>query len=90
MPKIRYGLSYWVDRLPLSHRTAYPRQRGRLEIEVAITSGQCRGVVIVESLWPNHAFKGGKGINVLTGADPAGPIGGAAFHDTRVWIKFVG
>jgi anaerobic selenocysteine-containing dehydrogenase len=71
-------------------RVSIGNDRGELEIEVAITSGQCRGVVIVESLWPNHAFKGGKGINVLTGADPAGPIGGAAFHDTRVWIKFVG
>ena len=30
---------------------------------------------------------GGKGINVLTGADPVAPVGGAAFHDTRIWIR---
>ena len=61
--------------------------RGEVEIAVQIFDGQHRGVVVVESLWPNHAFKGGLGINVLTGADPAAPIGGAAFHDTRIWIK---
>jgi hypothetical protein len=41
----------------------------------------------VESIWPNRAFAGGKGINVLTGADPVAPVGGAAFHDTRIWIQ---
>jgi len=44
-------------------------------------------VVIVESIWPNDAFTGGKGINVLTGADPGAPVGGAAFHDNRIWIR---
>jgi len=71
-------------------RVVLGNDRGELEIVVEVTDGQLRGVVIVESLWPNHAFKGGKGINVLTGADPAGPIGGAAFHDNSVWIKPAG
>ena len=50
MPKIRYGLSYWVDRLPRSHRTAYPRQRGRLEIEVAIVGGGMAGCATAYAL----------------------------------------
>jgi len=27
------------------------------------------------------------GINTLVGSDPVPPNGGAAFHDTAVWIK---
>jgi len=50
-------------------------------------TGQQQGVVIVESIWPNSSFPAGLGINVLTGSDPAGPEGGAAFHDTRIWIQ---
>ena len=61
--------------------------RGVIEIAVQRFPGVQRGVVIVESIWPNEAFKHGKGINFLTGADPAGPQGGAAFHDNRIWIK---
>ena len=61
--------------------------RGELSIAAEVTDATQPGVVIVESIWPNHAFEGGKGINVLTGADPAAPIGGAAFHDNRIWIR---
>ena len=43
-------------------------------------------VVIVEGIWPNHAFAGGIGINLLTSADPGLPRGGAVFHDTSVWL----
>jgi anaerobic selenocysteine-containing dehydrogenase len=70
-------------------RVILGNERGELEIAVDVVDGHQPGVVIVESLWPNHAFKGGRGINVLTGADPAGPIGGAAFHDNCIWIKSV-
>ena len=45
------------------------------------------GTVISEGIWPNEAFADGRGINTLTGADPVAPYGGAAFHDTAVWIK---
>jgi hypothetical protein len=45
------------------------------------------GVVIVEGIWPNAAFEEDVGINVLTGADPIAPVGGAAFHDNRIWIR---
>ncbi len=61
--------------------------RGEVQLRAEISNGHQAGVVIVESLWPNHAFKNGLGINALTGADPAGPIGGAAFHDSRVHIR---
>ena len=61
--------------------------RGQVPIDVAVFDGVRRGVVVVESIWPNAAFEGGKGINVLTGADPLAPVGGAAFHDNRIWIK---
>jgi hypothetical protein len=49
--------------------------------------GVQRGVVVVESVWPNSAFDEGAGINVLTSADPGSPGGGAVFHDTAVWIR---
>ncbi|MBT5625218.1 MAG: molybdopterin oxidoreductase family protein [Proteobacteria bacterium] len=61
--------------------------RGEITIAAEIIDTAQQGVVIVESIWPNGAFVGGKGINVLTGADPAAPVGGAAFHDSRIWIR---
>jgi len=45
------------------------------------------GTVISEGIWPNAAFEDGRGINTLTGADPVAPYGGAAYHDTAVWIR---
>lgn len=61
--------------------------RGNLAIHVKLFSGMQPGVVIVEGIWPNQAFIEGVGINLLTGADPAPPNGGTAFHDTAVWIR---
>lgn len=61
--------------------------RGTVVIHALHFEGLQPGVLIVESLWPNHSFVGGVGINSLTGADPVSPIGGAAFHDNAVWIK---
>jgi hypothetical protein len=49
--------------------------------------GLQKPVVIVEGLWPNHAFEEGIGINLLTSADPGLPRGGAVFHDTAVWLS---
>jgi hypothetical protein len=43
--------------------------------------------LIAESVWPNAAYCDGRGINTLTGADSIAPLGGAAFHDNRVWIR---
>ncbi len=61
--------------------------RGEIELRAHIFEGVNEGVVIAESIWPNSAFKSGLGINVLTGSDPSGPVGGAAFHDNCVQIK---
>jgi anaerobic selenocysteine-containing dehydrogenase len=61
--------------------------RGDLVIHARVFDGVQPGVVVVESIWPNDAFEEGMGINVLTGADPAAPVGGCAFHDNRVWIR---
>jgi anaerobic selenocysteine-containing dehydrogenase len=68
-------------------RVRLGNDRGDLIIHTELFDGVQRGVVIVESIWPNHAFEEGIGINILTGSDPVGPVGGAAFHDNRVWIK---
>ena len=68
-------------------RVRLGNDRGNLVIHVELFNGVQRGVVIVESIWPNHAFEEGKGINVLTGADAVAPVGGCAFHDNRIWIR---
>jgi len=44
-------------------------------------------VLIAESIHPNKAHIGGRGINMLTGAEAVAPVGGAAFHDNKVWVK---
>jgi len=62
-------------------------KRGAIRIHAKYFKGLLRGVVIIESIWPNSAFIDGKGVNFLTGADPVAPVGGAAFHDNRIWIR---
>ncbi|RAU23481.1 dehydrogenase [Paramagnetospirillum kuznetsovii] len=61
--------------------------KGSVLVRVAATSGIARGVVVVESIWPDRHFAEGLGINHLTSADAALPAGGAVFHDTKVWLK---
>ena len=46
-----------------------------------------RGVLIAESVHPNKTHIGGRGINMLTGAEAVAPVGGAAFHDNKVWVE---
>ncbi|WP_186417427.1 molybdopterin oxidoreductase family protein [Bosea sp. CS1GBMeth4] len=62
-------------------------RRGTVELDAVLFEGLVRGVVIAESIWPNGAHRGGRGINTLTGADSPAPYGGAAFHDNKVWIR---
>ncbi len=64
--------------------------RGAVLIRARLYPGVRLGVLIAESIWPNHAFPDGRGINTLTGADPVAPYGGAAFHDNRVALEKVG
>jgi anaerobic selenocysteine-containing dehydrogenase len=68
-------------------RVVLGNARGAVTVHARPRDGQQRGVVVVEGIWPNHHFENDVGINVLTGADPAWPNGGAAFHDTSVWIR---
>jgi anaerobic selenocysteine-containing dehydrogenase len=61
--------------------------RGETSLIATLFEGVRRGVLIAESVHPNKNHIGGRGINTLTGADTVAPIGGAAFHDNKVWIK---
>jgi len=61
--------------------------RGSILIHAEHFEGLNPGVVVIECIWPNDAFEEGKGVNVLVGADPAAPTGGACFHDNAVWIR---
>lgn len=61
--------------------------RGSVLVEVAGRPGQRPTTIVVESIWPNRYWREGVGINVLLGADPAPPNGGAAIHDTAVWME---
>ncbi|MGU3574869.1 molybdopterin-dependent oxidoreductase [Brucellaceae bacterium C25G] len=68
-------------------RVEIGNKRGEVVLHATLREGQKRGVVISEGLFPNSAFERGEGINTLTGADAAAPYGGAAFHDTKVWVR---
>jgi anaerobic selenocysteine-containing dehydrogenase len=61
--------------------------RGETTLVARLFEGVRRGVLIAESVHPNHDHIGGRGINMLTGAEAVAPIGGAAFHDNKVWVK---
>jgi anaerobic selenocysteine-containing dehydrogenase len=61
--------------------------KGSVVVHARAFDGLQRRVVVVEGLWPNHAFEEGIGINLLTSADPGLPRGGAVFHDTSVWLR---
>jgi len=68
-------------------RVTLGNQRGEVVLHAVPKAGQARGVVVVESIWPNKHFATGIGINALTSAEPGYPNGGAVFHDTAVWIR---
>jgi anaerobic selenocysteine-containing dehydrogenase len=64
--------------------------RGETTLIARLFDGVRRGVLIAESVHPNRDHIGGRGINTLTGAETVAPIGGAAFHDNKVWIRKAG
>ncbi len=68
-------------------RVQIGNERAQVTVHVQAQSGQQRGVVVVEGIWPNQYFDNGIGINALTSAEPGWPNGGAVFHDTAVWIR---
>jgi anaerobic selenocysteine-containing dehydrogenase len=61
--------------------------RGQTNLTAKLFDGLRRGVLIAESIQPNKAHVGGRGINMLTGAEAVAPVGGAAFHDNKVWVR---
>ncbi len=74
-------------RLGDGDRVRIGNRRGSLVVHARSFDGMQKRVVIVQGLWPNHAFEEGIGINLLTSADPGLPQGGAVFHDTSVWLS---
>lgn len=61
--------------------------RGEVTLAARAARTTRPGVVIVEGNWPSDAYPDRVGINTLIGADPVPPNGGAAFHDTAVWMR---
>lgn len=61
--------------------------RASLALPVNAFAGVQRGVVIVHSIWPHSSYRDGMGVNALIGADSPPPDGGAAFHDTAVFVR---
>jgi anaerobic selenocysteine-containing dehydrogenase len=61
--------------------------RGETTLTARLFNGVHRGVLVAESVHPNKAHIGGHGINMLTGAEAVAPVGGAPFHDNKVWAK---
>jgi anaerobic selenocysteine-containing dehydrogenase len=61
--------------------------RGETSLTARYFDGVRCGVLIAESVHPNKSHIGGRGINMLTGAEAVAPVGGAAFHDNKVWLK---
>jgi anaerobic selenocysteine-containing dehydrogenase len=68
-------------------RVRIGNNNGSVVLHARAFDGMQKRVVIVEGIWPNHAFEEGIGINLLTSADPGLPGGGAVFHDTSVWLR---
>ena len=68
-------------------RTRLGNKQGSVVVHARHFDGLQRGIVVVESIWPNGAFEEGIGINALTSADPGPPVGGAVFHDTAIWVR---
>jgi anaerobic selenocysteine-containing dehydrogenase len=61
--------------------------RGEVNVFAKAHTGQQRGVLVAEGIWPNSAYADGCGINTLTGSDQPAPAGGGTFHDTAVWLR---
>ena len=70
-------------------RVEIGNDRNAIIVHAKAFDGLQRGVIVVESIWPNSAFEGGLGVNSLIGADPGAPNGGAVFHDSAVWVRRV-
>lgn len=74
-------------RVAEGERVRLGNRRGAVVLHTKSFDGVQRGVVVVESIWPNQAFEEGVGINALVSAEPGVPNGGAVYHDTAVWLR---
>ena len=61
-------------------------RRGMIRLHARLFDGVQPTTLVVESQWPNASFVDGIGVNALVGAAPGFPNGGAAYHDTAVWL----
>ena len=61
--------------------------RGAVRLHATAREGQHPDTIVVQGIWPNPHWMDGIGINLLLGADAAPPGGGAAIHDTAVWLR---
>ena len=61
-------------------------RRGEVRVHAKLFDGLQPGVLVSHSVFPHAAYVGGLGLNALIGADVVPPNGGAAFHDTAVWV----
>ncbi|WP_428243082.1 molybdopterin-dependent oxidoreductase [Gynuella sp.] len=61
--------------------------QGSVLLVAEAATGQHADTVVVEGLWPDESFIEGQGINLLTSSEPGYPAGGAAFHDTSIWLR---
>jgi anaerobic selenocysteine-containing dehydrogenase len=68
-------------------RVRIGNRRGSVVLKAALDAGQHKSTLIVEGIWPACAFEEKRAINTLIGDDPVPPNGGAAFHDTAVWMR---
>ena len=64
-------------------------RRGSVTVTARYIENTQPDTVVVEGIWPAAAFPEGIGINLLIDATPVAPNGGAAFHDTAVWVRAV-
>jgi anaerobic selenocysteine-containing dehydrogenase len=62
-------------------------RRGSVRLHAHLFDGVQPTTLVVESQWAHECFVDGIGINVLVGAEPGYPNGGAAYHDTAVWLR---
>ena len=61
--------------------------RGDILLLAKISDTAKPGVVIAEGVWPDESYDRKVGINLLIDATPVPPAGGAAFHDTAIWLR---
>ena len=68
-------------------RVRIGNRQGDVVMHAQISETAKPGVVIAEGVWPDDAYEGETGINLLIDGTPVPPAGGSAFHDTAIWLR---